>query len=546
MIMEPLMRRYSDAKLSHASLCARLALPVLAALLMASCTVGPRYHAPAPSAPPEFKEAKIAPTIPSPAAGKPDPTLQGLGQWQVAAPSDATLRGNWWELYNEPELNALEEQLDINNQNIQQAYENFMAARAQVRQARSAFFPTATVGAGASRNRTSGTVAGSTGSTYTALDLTSGISWEPDLWGKVRNSVRQAQANAQVSAATLVNARLSAQASLAEYYFELRGQDALRQILTEAVQADQKSLDYNRAQYETGIGMELTVAQAQSTVEAAQSTLINLGVARTQYEHAIATLIGKPAAEFTLPERPLLITPPSIPVGLPSQLLERRPDVAAAERTLAAANAQIGIGKAAYYPTVTLSATGGLESSSWKHLIDWPSRVWSIGPSASETVFDAGLRRAQVQQYEATYRADLAAYRQTVLTAFQQVEDALSGMRILSEQVQQQQRAVQASRRALDLELIRYQEGLDPYINVVTEQNLLLSAQETMAQIEVQRATTSVQLIQALGGGWQRGQLPTDKQVTQKPSADVKPATESTTQPAPAADSKPAAEAAKP
>jgi len=227
-------------------------------------------------------------------------------------------------------------------------------------------------------------------------------------------------------------------------------------------------------------------------------------------------------------------------------LLERRPDVAAAERTLAAANAQIGIGKAAYYPTVTLSATGGLESSSWKHLIDWPSRVWSIGPSASETVFDAGLRRAQVQQYEATYRADLAAYRQTVLTAFQQVEDALSGMRILSEQVQQQQRAVQASRRALDLELIRYQEGLDPYINVVTEQNLLLSAQETMAQIEVQRATTSVQLIQALGGGWQRGQLPTDKQVTQKPSADVKPATESTTQPAPAADSKPAAEAAKP
>jgi len=368
----------------------------------------------------------------------------------------------------------------------------------------------------------------------------------PDLWGKVRNSVRQAQANAQVSAATLVNARLSAQASLAEYYFELRGQDALRQILTEAVQADQKSLDYNRAQYETGIGMELTVAQAQSTVEAAQSTLINLGVARTQYEHAIATLIGKPAAEFTLPERPMLITPPSIPVGLPSQLLERRPDVAAAERTLAAANAQIGIGKAAYYPTVTLSATGGLESSSWKHLIDWPSRVWSIGPSASETVFDAGLRRAQVQQYEATYRADLAAYRQTVLTAFQQVEDALSGMRILSEQVQQQQRAVQASRRALDLELIRYQEGLDPYINVVTEQNLLLSAQETMAQIEVQRATTSVQLIQALGGGWQRGQLPTDKQVTQKPSADVKPATESTPQPAPAADSKPAAEAAKP
>jgi NodT family efflux transporter outer membrane factor (OMF) lipoprotein len=544
MIMKPLMRRFSNATPSNSSF-SHLALPVLAALLMAGCTVGPKYHAPAPVAPPEYKEAKAAPTIPSPAAGSPDPTLQGLGAWQVAAPSDATLRGNWWELYNEPELNALEAQLDINNQNIQQAYENFMAARATVRQARAAFFPTATIGAGGSRNRTSSNVAGSTGSTYTSLDLTSGISWEPDLWGKVRNSVRQAQANAQVSAATLVNARLSAQASLAEYYFELRGQDALRQILTEAVQADQKSLDYNRAQYETGIGMELTVAQAQSTVEAAQSTLINLGVARTQYEHAIAMLIGKPPAEFSLAERPMLITPPSIPIGMPSQLLERRPDVASAERTLAAANAQIGIGKAAYYPTVTLSATGGLDSSSWKHLIDWPSRVWSIGPSATETVFDAGLRRAQVQQYEATYRADLAAYRQTVLTAFQQVEDALSSLRILSEQVQQQQRAVQASRRALDLELIRYQEGLDPYINVVTEQNLLLSAQETMAQIEVQRAVASVQLIQALGGGWQRGQLPTDKQVTQKPSADAKPA-DATAQPAPVAESKPVADTAKP
>ncbi len=544
MIMEPLMTRFSDSKLSHAKLRARLALPVLAlpvlaALLMAGCTVGPKYHAPAPVAPPEYKEAKAAPTVPSPAAGQADPTLQGLGAWQVAAPGDATLRGNWWELYNEPELNALEAQLDINNQNIQQAYENFMAARAMVRQARAGLFPTATIGAGGTRNRTSSNVSATPGAQYTALDLTSGISWEPDLWGKVRNSVKQAQANAQVSAATLVNARLSAQASLAEYYFELRGQDALRQILTETVQADQKSLDYNRAQYETGIGMELNVAQAESTVEAAQSTLINLGVARTQYEHSIATLIGKPPAEFSLPERPMLITPPSIPVGLPSQLLERRPDVASAERTLAAANAQIGIGKAAYYPTVTLSATGGLESSSWKHLIDWPSRVWSIGPSATETVFDAGLRRAQVQQYEATYRADLAAYRQTVLTAFQQVEDALSALRILSEQVQQQQRAVQASRRALDLELIRYQEGLDPYINVVTEQNTLLSAQETMAQLEVQRATASVQLIQALGGGWQRGQLPTDKQVTQKPSADAKPAES-------AAPSAPVADAAKP
>jgi NodT family efflux transporter outer membrane factor (OMF) lipoprotein len=265
------------------------------------------------------------------------------------------------------------------------------------------------------------------------------------------------------------------------------------------------------------------MVQAQSTLENAQSLAINLGVARAQYEHAIAMLIGKAASDFSLPRRALLITPPSIPVGLPSQLLERRPDIAAAERTLAAANAQIGIARAAYFPTVSLSASGGFESSAWKHLLDWPSRFWSIGPGVSETVFDGGLRRATTNQYIATYNADLAGYRQSVLTAFQQVEDALATLRILTEQIQQQHKAVESATLALQLETTRYQNGLDPYINVVTEQNALLTAQQTMAQIEIQRAAASVQLIEALGGGWDRSQLPTVQQITAKPAvADTK------------------------
>ena len=517
MIMEPLMRRYSDAKLSHASLCARLALPVLAALLMASCTVGPRYHAPAPSAPPEFKEAKIAPTIPSPAAGKPDPTLQGLGQWQVAAPSDATLRGNWWELYNEPELNALEEQLDINNQNIQQAYENFMAARAQVRQARSAFFPTATVGAGASRNRTSGTVAGSTGSTYTALDLTSGISWEPDLWGKVRNAVRSAQYTAQLSAADLESERLIEQSSLAEYFFEIRGQDAIEKILDDAVAADKKSLDAEQARYDTGVDDRISLVEAQTTLASAQSAAINNQVARAQYEHAIATLIGKAASGFSVPVLAKTSAPPPIPIGLPSQLLQRRPDVAAAERAMASANAQIDVAFAAYFPTLTLSGSGGMESSAIGKLLAASSRFWSVGPSLSETVYDGGLRRATVNQYIATYNADLAAYRQSVLTAFQQVEDSLAAVRILSDQLVRQQEAVDHAHTYLSLEQARYDTGIDPYIDLASAQITLYSNQQTLASLQIQQMTASVELIQALGGGWDKSQLPTPAQITQKP-----------------------------
>jgi NodT family efflux transporter outer membrane factor (OMF) lipoprotein len=497
-----------------------LAAAVLSCVLT-GCMVGPKYHPPATQAPPGYKEspANVPQKSPAPpATTSTDPTLGGLGGWTVAQPRDASLRGKWWEIYSDPELNALEEQLNINNQNIKQFFENFMAARAIVRQAHAQLFPTVSIAPSASRSRSSSNAytAGS-GVTSTLIDLPAAVSWEPDLWGKIRNTVRQAQYSAQISAADLENERLTEQASLATFFFELRGQDALQQILDATVAADQKSLDLARVQYETGLTDQIAVVQAQSTLQSAQSQATNLGVARAQYEHAIAVLIGKIASDFSIPAKPLLTTPPPIPVGLPSQLLERRPDIAAAERTMAAANAQIGIAYAAYYPSLSLSATGGFESSAWKHLLDWPSRVWSIGPSVSETIFDAGLRRATVHQYVATYNANLAAYRQTVLIAFQQVEDALAALRILTQQIQQQHQAVESARVALDLETKRYQAGVDPYIDVVIEQNTLLAAQQILAQIEIQRVIASVQLIEALGGGWNGSQLPTPQQVSAKP-----------------------------
>ena len=270
--------------------------------------------------------------------------------------------------------------------------------------------------------------------------------------------------------------------------------------------------------YDTGVDDQISVVEAQTTLESAQSAAINLGIARAQYEHAIAMLIGKPASTFSIPVEPRTSVPPAHPVGLPSQLLERRPDVAAAERNMAAANAQIGVAYAAFYPALTLSATGGMESSAIKNLLDWPSRFWSVGPSISETVYDGGLRRATVNQYIATYNANVAAYRQSVLTAFQQVEDSLAAVRILSQQIRRQQEAVDSSQTFLRLESGRYDTGIDPYIDVVTAQTTLLSNQQSLAVLEVQEMTASVQLIEALGGGWDRSQLPTPAQVTQKPA----------------------------
>ena len=486
-----------------------LSVAVFCALL-AGCNVGPRYLPPAITAPPAFKESPTQ--------------FKESGGWTVAQPQDAALRGKWWEIYNEPELNALEDQLNIDNQNIRQAFENFMEARALVREARSQYFPTVGVGGSYTRSRSSSNVGSAAGSGTTSgkqsqvFSIPGVVSWEPDLWDKVRNTVRASQYQAQLSAADLENERLTEQASLAEYFFEIRGQDALQKILDDTVEADKKALEIAKTRYDTGVDDQISLVEAQTTLESAQSAAINIGIARAQYEHAIAMLVGKPAPTFTIPVEPTTSAPPAIPVGVPSQLLERRPDIAAAERNMAAANAQIGVAYAAYYPALTLSATGGMESSALKNLLDWPSRFWSVGPSISETVYDGGLRRATVNQYIATYNANVAAYRQSVLTAFQQVEDALAEVRILSQQIRQQQEALDSSQTFLRLEMGRYKNGIDPYIDVVIAQTTLLSNQQSLTTLQVQEMAASVQLIEALGGGWDRSQLPAPHQVTEKPS----------------------------
>jgi len=346
------------------------------------------------------------------------------------------------------------------------------------------------------------------------------ISWAPDLFGRVRNTVREYQAGAQVSAADLENERLLEQATLAQTYFQIRGQDELQVVLDDTVKADEDILKSTQALYDTGIDDQVSVDQARQTFESARAAATNNKVARAQYEHAIAMLLGKPATDFTIPVRAMTKAPPAIPTGTPSQLLERRPDIAAAERTMAEANAVIGIGYAAYYPTLTLTAGGGLESSAFSNLISWPSRFWSIGPSISETVFDAGLRRATIDQYVATYNADVASYRQTVLTAFQQVEDYMAETRILSTEIQQAQRAQASAESAFTLEKGRYETGLDPYITLLSTQTALLTSRETVVNLQVEQMTSAVQLVEALGGGWDTSQLPTASQVTQKPPAD--------------------------
>ncbi len=504
-------------------------LASVALTLLAGCRVGPKYVAPKAVAPPEFKES-------SPAAYSAAPA----GTWQPANPQDAALKGKWWEMFHELELNALEEQLNINNQNIAQYFQNFMAARALVREARASYYPTLTTDPSYSRQRTPGTlrstgvttgtttgtgttgttgVATSSGSTSTALSLPFDVSWEPDLWGKIRNTVREYQNAAQVSAADLENERLTEQADLAEYYFELRGQDALQGIYDQTIDADRKALNLTKALYETGIDSDESVAQAEVTLQNAEEAGAGIATNRAIYEHAIATLIGKPASSFSLPVKELTTPVPAIPVGVPSQLLQRRPDIAAAERTMSEANALIGVEKAAYYPNLTLTGGGGLESSTITSLFSGPALFWSLGASAAETIFDGGLRRATVAQYTAQYNADTAAYRQTVLTAFQQVEDYIATLRVTSAQIAQQDQAVKSAQRYLDIATARYQTGLDPYLDVISAQTTLLSDRQTQVTLRVSEMTAAVQLVQALGGGWDVSQLPSAAKVTSSAAA---------------------------
>jgi NodT family efflux transporter outer membrane factor (OMF) lipoprotein len=484
------------------------ALSLGAFVFVSGCRMGPHYQPPAPPAAqaPSYKES------PS--------NFKDAEGWKVANPQDAMIRGNWWEVFQEPELNTLEEQLNANNQNIKVAFNNFMQARALVAEARAQYWPTVTLGASWNRSKSSGnlhdTGTANAGSTATLWSIPAAVSWTPDLWGKIRNEVRTEQYAAQVSAADLQLEKLTEQAALAQFYFEIRGQDMLQQILDQTVVADQKALEAAQGAYDVGIGDYISVVEARAVLEAAHSSQINVGLLRAQYEHAIAMLTGRVATDYSIPVKPMTYTPPVIPIGVPSQLLERRPDIAAAERTLAEANATIGIGYGAFFPQVTLGASGGFESSVFKHLFDVPSRFWSVGPQIAQTVFNGGLYRAQLHQYQAQYNTDVATYRQSVLQAFQQVEDQLAATRTYSQQILAQERAVKSAQEFLDLEMQRYQTGVDPYVNVLTAQTTLLNDQVTLNTLHVEEMMSSVQLVQALGGGWDRSQLPTPAQAGAK------------------------------
>ncbi len=471
-----------------------------AALLLAGCTVGPNYHRPDAATAPAWKEN---------AAPPPNPPN---GSWKQAEPSDGVLRGAWWELYNDPQLNELEAKVAVSNQTLRVAFEQYQSAREQVQIARSQYYPTLSAGPSIQRTRESNnqpnTVPGVTKYQYNTFSIAGQAQWEPDLWGQVRRTVEQARADAQASAAMLANVELSLRAELAADYFQMRGLDSQKQLLDNTVQSYEEFLKLTQIRFKGGVATESDVAQAQTQLETTRAQDIDVGVARAQYEHAIATLTGTPASTFSLPAMPLGQQIPPIPIGVPSQLLERRPDIAAAERQTDAANAQIGIAIAAYYPNVSLSGTGGFVSGNPGTWIQGPSAAWSLGASAVELLFDAGRRHAITQQARDAYEQQTANYRQTVLAAFQDVEDNLAAIRILDQESVQEAVAVQAAERSLNISTNRYKGGVTTYLEVLTAQTTQLSNQRTQADIATRQFVASVQLIRALGGGWDTSQLP--------------------------------------
>ncbi|RDK01933.1 efflux transporter outer membrane subunit [Paraburkholderia lacunae] len=467
-----------------------LTLAVAAALatVLAGCAVGPDYERPAAQIPASYKEA---------APG-----------WKVAQPADQQDRGDWWTIYEDPQLNALEDKLNASNQTIAQFAAAYRQARALVGEARAAYFPTVGASTGATR---SGNGSSSTSSSSSRVSNSFNVqlqaSWEPDLWGSVSRSVNAQKAGQQSAAADLANARLSAQATLAQTYFSLRSLDATQKLLDETVAAYQLSLQLTINRYATGVAARSDVIQAQTQLQSAQASAIDNGVQRAQDEHAIAVLIGEPASTFSIPPTPLTATPPDVPEQMPSALLERRPDIASAERKAAAANEQIGVAIAAFFPTLTLSATGGFQSSVLSQLLTVPSRFWTLGPQLAATIFDAGLRQAKTEAARATYDQDVASYRQSVLAAFQDVEDNLASQRILAQEIVVQQQAVESARQALAIVTNEYKAGTVGYINVLTAQTTAFTAEQKLQSIAGQRMVSSVGLVKALGGGWDVSQM---------------------------------------
>jgi NodT family efflux transporter outer membrane factor (OMF) lipoprotein len=473
---------------------------LLLVLLLAGCAVGPKYIKPAVPTTPVYKEE---------APG----TFKESDQWQPARPGDQTSRGNWWEIFGDPQLNNLEEQIAGSNQNLKVAEARFREARAAIRFNRASQFPTISTVPSASYvkssdfspNFPSKIQQSSRGDFVLPFDL----SYELDLWGRVRRSVAAAREEAQATAADYETAKLSLEAELALDYFELRSADAQKQLLDDTVKAYTDNLQLTLNRFKGGVAPKADVAQAQTQLDTTRVQDTDVTVQRAQFEHAIAILIGKPPAEFNLAAAPLNYQLPSIPIGLPSELLQRRPDVAAAERRVAEANQQIGIARAAYFPTVTLGGTAGFSGSQGSNWFGWPSGFWAVGPALAETLFDAGRRRATSESTRANYDAAVATYRQTSLTAFQEVEDNVAALRILENETQQQQQAVAASQESLQLFTNRYRGGVDTYLQVITAQTIELANERNAIDILRRRLDASVLLIKALGGGWDMSNLPT-------------------------------------
>jgi NodT family efflux transporter outer membrane factor (OMF) lipoprotein len=475
-------------------------LLLAATVLLAGCSVGPNYVRPDAPMTESYKELG--------------------GEWRAAQPRDEVLRSAWWELYDDPVLSDLVVEVAAANQNLAAAEARYRQARTLVRQARSNWYPTATVGVSFARSRVSSTLGGGQGfgrgTVASDFTLPGNISWELDLWGKIRRQVEEATASAQASAADLANTQLSLQSELAVDYFQLRAIDAERRVLDDTARGYERSLQLTRNRHENGIASGADIAQAETQLESTRAQSVDLGVQRAALEHAIAVLMGKPPADFTLPVAELAATPPPIPVGVPSDLLERRPDVATAERNMASANAQIGVAVSAYYPTVTLSAQGGFESSDIAKWLMWPSRFWSAGPTVSETIYDAGRRAAQTAQARAAYDETVDTYRQTVLTAFQEVEDQLAALRVLADEAEVQDRAVKAARDSVRLTTNQYEGGIVSYLNVVVVNAAALANEQTAVNIQGRRLASSVLLVTALGGGWSAGELPSAADVARK------------------------------
>ena len=511
--------------LSHRLLFISLALPLVA------CSVGPDY---------------VKPTAPTPTATN----YKELGNWEPAQPKDDAIRGKWWEIYHDPELNALEEKVNISNQNVLQAEAQFRQAAATVKVARAAFFPTVTgnpavtisqasqsLSSGGSSRSTGVVTSGSGSGTGVAIggsggqhsgatvvdlyDLPAEATYMVDIWGSVRRNVESNSATAEASFANLENMRLSYQATLAQDYFNMHGLDAQQELLSKTVASYETYLKLTKNKYNSGVSSQGDVALAQTQLDTTKAQLIDVGVQRAIYEHAIATLTGRPATDFGLKQVSLRATPPKIPVGLPSTLLERRPDIAQAERQVAAANATIGVQVAGYYPQLTLNASTGIEAVKFSDLFSGPSFFWSVGPVIAQTIFDAGATHGRVQEARANYDSTVANYREVVLTAFQQVEDDLAGLRILEDEAAAQDQAVTAAKQSLEISTNQYNAGTADYLTVITTQATALNDEVTQVNLRTRRMTTSVLLIEALGGGWDVSKMPGRPGVADVPPAQA-------------------------